>query len=276
MPRPVPLLAIVDEKLWHRAVNELKRNNSVAKSGVKNEYLLNGGLIHCQCGRSFSASLVHKKDIWYRCGGRKSDAYRSSGPQCTVAAIKGEDLEEAVWEQVYGLILKPGATLRQLEEQMIAQDGPEHSVADDIRDRVADKAKAIERRKELARQQARNPLPDSEADELRREANDEIEHIQKDIDGLHAQEAEAKTRVAVLETARGVLQDLRGKLMDGKLTRQQKQQIVRALVAGIHVKQKDGGKPSISIQYCFEPSGERYSRRLPTDGSVNRWWSRRR
>jgi site-specific DNA recombinase len=269
MPRPVPLLAIVDEKLWHRAVNELKRNNSVAKSGVKNEYLLNGGLIHCQCGRSFSASLVHKKDIWYRCGGRKSDAYRSSGkPQCTVAAIKGEDLEEAVWEQVYGLVLKPGATLRQLEEQMIAQDGPEHSVADDIRDREADLAKREEWELKAGRDLTRGAITDAVHDKLLREIMDEKSAIRADLDSLRAREAEAKTRVAVLETARGVLQDLRGKLLDGKLTRQQKQQIVRALVAGIHVKQKDGGKPSISIQYCFEPSGERYSRRLPTDGSV--------
>jgi len=44
-----------------------------------------------------------------------------------------------------------------------------------------------------------------------REATDDVEHIQKDIDGLREQEAEAKTRVAAMERARGVLQELRAK-----------------------------------------------------------------
>ena len=276
LKRPVPELALVDEKLWNRAIASMKLNNSASKSGVKNAYLLNG-LVHCQCGRAFSASTAHDKDIWYRCTGRKSDAYRANGgPQCTVAAIKGEDLEAAVWGQVYGLILKPGATLRELETQMIAQDGPAHSVGDDVRDCEADLAKREEWEMELHRQRMRGAITGAVHDKLLREVTDEKAAIRADLDSLHAQDAEARTRVAVLETARGVLQELRDKALDGKLTFEQRRQIVRALVAGIRVKVDGGKKPSISVQFCFEPSGERYTQRLPSDGTVSRSWSRRR
>ncbi|MCX6632458.1 MAG: recombinase family protein [Candidatus Solibacter sp.] len=251
IPRPVPDLAIVDEKLWHRAIAAMKLNNSALKSGVKNAYLLNGGLIHCQCGGSFSASLAHKKDIWYRCTGRKSDAYRGSGrPQCTVAAIKGPRLEKAVWEGVRELIMNPGATLRQLDEQNVAREGLDYSVADEIRDRDADQAKAIERRTEL--------------DDLLREANDDVQHVQKDIDGLRAQEAEAKIHVAVRATAQGRLAELKKQLLAGKLTFDARREIVRAVVSGIYIAPTG----AIKIKCSFVPNYERYSQRSPNDDTV--------
>ena len=265
LPRPVPELAIVDDKLWKRAVAAMKLNNSANKSHVKpeREYLLKG-LIRCACKRKFTASTAHGKDIWYRCPGRSGEAYSPNGQKCDAAAIKGSRLEKAVWEGVKGLIMSPGATLRQLDEQNAAREGADYSVADAIRDREADKAKAIERRKELARQQARNPLPDSDYDELLREANDDIAHIQKDINGLLAQEAEAKLHVAARETARGRLAEWKKKLLAGNLTFDERRQIVRGVVSEICVARS--GK--ITARACFVPDHERYTQRLPNNDTV--------
>ena len=265
LPRPVPNLAIVDDKLWKRAVAAMKLNNSANKSHAKpgREYLLKG-LIHCACERTFTASTAHGKDVWYRCPGRSGEAYGPKGQKCDASAIKGADLEKAVWEGVEGLIMKPGATLRQLDEQNAAREGAGYNVADAIRDREADKTKAIERRKELARQQARNPLPDSEYDELLREATDDVEHIQKDIDGLLAQEAEAKLHVAARETARGRLAEWKKKLLAGNLTFDARREIVLGVISEIRV----GRSGEVTVRACFVPDGERYLQRLPNNDTV--------
>ena len=220
------------------------------------EYLLSG-MIRCACKRTFTSSTAHGVDVWYRCPGRRGEAYGSTGQKCDARAI-----------------MNPGATLRQLDEQNVAREGLDYSVADEIRDREADKAKAMERRKELARQQARNPLPDSEYDELLREANDHVQHIQKDIDGLRAQEAEAKIHVAARATAQGRLAEWRKKLLAGKLTFDDRREIVRGVVSGIRVA-LDG---EITIRCCFAPNYERYSQRSPNDDTVmpscrRRGWS---
>jgi DNA invertase Pin-like site-specific DNA recombinase len=275
MPRPVPDLAIVDEKLWNRAIAAMKQNRSESKSHVKpeREYLLSG-LIRCACKRTFTSSTAHGVDVWYRCPGRRGKAYGSTGQKCDARAIKGSRLEKVVWEGVRELIMNPGATLRQLDEQNVAREGLDYSVADEIRDREADKAKAMEGRKELARQQARNPLPDPEYDELLREANDDVQHVQKDIDGLRAQEAEAKIHVAARATVQGRLAEWRKKLLAGKLTFDDRREIVRGVVSGIRVA-LDG---EITIRCCFAPNYERYSQRSPNDDTVmpscrRRGWS---
>lgn len=70
---------------------------------------------------------------------------RSPRQRCTTVALRGDALEAAVWSDIDGFLAKPGAIIRQLEQQMEGEGSHGRTVADEIRemqDTLASQAEA--------------------------------------------------------------------------------------------------------------------------------------
>lgn len=111
--RTVP--AIVDEETWARAQERLKQNNRFSRRNAKNNYLLRSLMKCAHCGRTYCGTQQmngKKPYLSYRCTG--SQAARE---HCPGAGLLASKVETAVWGQLQNLLLNPGGTLREVEEE---------------------------------------------------------------------------------------------------------------------------------------------------------------
>jgi len=100
--RVVPF--IVSKELWYKAQETLKNNYNWGKQKPKRKYLLRG-LIKCdKCGRTY-IGYFHRNKTWYRCNGNSKTVEVAFGERCRSKNIKGEWIDEFVWEEIKSWIL---------------------------------------------------------------------------------------------------------------------------------------------------------------------------
>jgi len=113
---------IVSEELWHKAQETLRNNTRWSKRNTKREYLLRG-LIRCGlCGRSLTGSHYksRKKEhsSWYRCNGLLSRNVIAYGERCKSKSLKGEWIEQLVWNEIKNWILHKESLEKILERNL--------------------------------------------------------------------------------------------------------------------------------------------------------------
>jgi site-specific DNA recombinase len=128
----VPVPALVSEDLFAAVAEQLHENRQRARTGRRGARYLLQGLLACKlCGYAYygkairpSARKHHPRHYaYYRCIG--ADAYRFGGERlCHNAQVRTDRLEEAVWQEVRGLLEHPQ---RLLEEYTRRLNGPGHS-----------------------------------------------------------------------------------------------------------------------------------------------------
>jgi site-specific DNA recombinase len=253
--------AIADEGLWKRANAVLHENQISAmaygEKGMardKTGYLLRT-LIRCGiCGLKYTGRGTHYACIGRHCARR---LYGKTRPPCPAPTVRRDDLERAVWDDIEWFLSKPGAVLRQLEEQMVAVGGKGRRVADDIAALEARRGQ-LETAEEVAlRQLTRGQISETQFDK-------EVESIKRDktanevlLTELRKLSAAQDANAVALDAARSVFEDLREKV-HGKLTFEKRRRAVLALVESITVTPVEGQKlPKITFRYRFQPHAER-------------------
>jgi site-specific DNA recombinase len=117
---PIPVPALVDEETFAAAQEQLARNREHhGRPAAPGRYLLQGLVVCSSCGRAYYAACSSRKNKrrtgqpparpygYYRCCG--ADRNRFGGSRmCSNGSVRMEPLDDAVWEDVRGLLLEPG------------------------------------------------------------------------------------------------------------------------------------------------------------------------
>jgi len=133
----IPVPAIVSESLFSTVQDQLQENRRKARMGKRGaRYLLQGLLVCARCDYAYygkPASYKSKKGnsrkyVYYRCIG--SDAYRFGGQRiCSNTQVRTDHLEEAVWQEVCGLLNDPNRLereyTRRLEDTKTGTEDPD-------------------------------------------------------------------------------------------------------------------------------------------------------
>ena len=106
--------AIIDEALFNKVQERLKRNKELARRNVKRDYLLRG-LVRCsRCGwtyhgaqKRYETKAGMKDYLYYRC----SSSFRPNAKHCDNPSWKAEKLEHIVWQEVFNVLSEPQAVL---------------------------------------------------------------------------------------------------------------------------------------------------------------------
>jgi site-specific DNA recombinase len=108
---PIAVPAIVDEALFEAARVQLAENRKRKRAGVVGATVLLQGLLVCaRCGYAYHGNASHREKPhpyrYYRCGG--TFAARFGGQKiCNNKILNMRRTDEAVWEDVRGLLLDP-------------------------------------------------------------------------------------------------------------------------------------------------------------------------
>jgi len=116
--------AILDEKTWDQAQENLRKHLLYSPRSAKNEYLLRG-LIKCACcGLTFVgvSNVRHdgRRDYYYRCNGKQSarGIYGVNGQRCPSKGVRGGNLEQTIWSDVEDFLRQPSVVIERLQARM--------------------------------------------------------------------------------------------------------------------------------------------------------------
>jgi site-specific DNA recombinase len=247
--RPVP--AIVDESLWSRAQDVLRRNMLFSARNARRKYLLRG-LAKCGlCGLTYIGTAYPtsnaRQKVYYVCNGKQNDRgiYGVRGQRCPSKSISG-DIEDVVWRDIEGFLRDPGPVLGQLRKRMVELRGKSKGSQEEVLElgRLV-QGKNAERDRVLAlyrRGRIKENVLDKQLDEI----GVEEEALQNRIQQLKAEADGAQTAEAGLDSTAAMLRELNLRL-DEPLTWELRRQLVELLVESVRVD-------------TIEPEGKRDSR----------------
>ena len=169
-PVQVALTPVIQPDRWALLQKALERTSTGPRGAVR-FYLLTGRLTS-PCGERYTG--VWRKDRqrrYYRCTGSRVDQRKSAGP-CGCGSVVADDIENAVWEQVGGLLRHPDRLLR-LAAEYFAQRAGQTSVEDN---QLADVDKRITNLEEAIGVRAAEALRAGLSEETIRRAVTQLEH----------------------------------------------------------------------------------------------------
>src|SRR5580692_10984377 len=120
--RTVP--AIVDEKTWDQAQENLKAHFLFGVRSTRNQYLLRGLMKCTLCNLTYiGVAAVRpsgKHEFYYRCNGNHGarGLFGANGERCPSKAVRGEELEAMVWADVEEFLRKPSIVIERLQARM--------------------------------------------------------------------------------------------------------------------------------------------------------------
>ena len=260
--RGVP--AVVDERLWRKAQEALRRNYLFSARNARRKYLLRG-LIKCGlCGLTYIGTAYPSsggsRKVYYVCNGKHSGRgiYDGRRKKCPSKAISGS-IEGIIWKDVEGFLRNPGAVLERLREQVTTVGDK----LEKIREEVADLKRILtgkeEERNRVLGLYRRGRIDDETLDKQLDAIECEKEALQERILYLESELGNSKATEAKLESTDLLLREL-GKKLDGSLTWELKRRLVELLVESIRVDtyEKAGKKDGrVIVTYRFatdEPS----------------------
>ena len=129
----IPVPALVSEQLFTAAQDQLEENRRRARTTRRGaRYLLQGLVVCARCGYAYYGKAIsnrarkgHRRDYaYYRCIG--TDAYRFGGQRvCTNTQVRTDRLEQAVWQEICGLLREPKRLVNEYERRLeVAQHPP--------------------------------------------------------------------------------------------------------------------------------------------------------
>ncbi len=112
----IPVPAIIDEPLFMRIQEKLKRNAQLSKRNKKNDYLLSGK-IRCACGNTRSGEgPQHGKYLYYRCSSRVLSF--PLPPVCQEKGINAKIADNLLWTQIEEIMSSPKMMAEQINRWM--------------------------------------------------------------------------------------------------------------------------------------------------------------
>lgn len=117
----VPVPALVSAELWQAAQDALKRNVKTSTRNAHASYLLQG-FLRCACcgekvGVTISVGIGGVKRHIYLCRSRFLQPVLREKYSCGSPSIRGEEIDEHVWNSICQIITEPDLIIRYLEAQ---------------------------------------------------------------------------------------------------------------------------------------------------------------
>jgi site-specific DNA recombinase len=228
---------IVEEELWLKAQEKLRRNRKFAKRNSKNEYLLRG-FIKCNfCGHSYvGQARIAENQHYYRCL-RRMGYWKKIYEECPGKGkmIRRDWIEGVVWNEIKNWILNPIILEEVISEKL---KGYEKEKGNSFK-RYSKLRDSIEKKKEEK----------TRILELFRRATITIEDVEKQLKDIESEEKalvqmgeELKSKMIedlpgeeLLKSFRGEMEEYRGKLGDGSIKFEDKRRIVEKFVKEVRV-----------------------------------------
>jgi len=242
---------IVDETIFEAAQIRLKENNMWADRTRRRPYLLRG-LIKCDlCEHGYTGYYSHsgKGEIrYYRCN-RNGNRGNLLSKRCYSPTIRGELVEDLIWQQICEFIQKPEVVRQALEDKFNVCHQAEY---------IAELAQARHRLDELKEAEQRLLVRYADpADDYSEEALDgalaDIKASRKLVCGRIQELEEAITsddeQRRKLQDVKEILGTLRERVKDA--TFETKRKVFELLLREIRVGKSEDGSPTLSIVYCF-------------------------
>lgn len=236
---------LVPPELWQAAQETLARHRVIPRN-TRRIYLLRGVLRCSLCGLTYVGSTGRDGIGWYRCGGQLHERRASAGP-CAGRSIREDHLEPMVWQDIERFLRHPGDVLDELDGRA-EREAQTARVAEEtvtLRRALAGLQDQWQRTIDLA---VRGVLGDDDLRPQRQRIDVERAGVEARLAALSSPSEEPEpVDVALLDQLRANL--------EAGLTIEQRQEIVRLLVAGITIKtvvNEDGTKDAAAtISYRF-------------------------
>jgi site-specific DNA recombinase len=138
----IPTIAIIDEKLFYRAQEQLKKNITMSSRNKKNDYLLSG-LIRHACGSTMAGTGLHNgKHLYYRCTERINSF--PLPPKCINGVINARIADELAWEKIENLLQSPKLLIKEIKRWAEKRKNKTQNNVGDIRglEMILEKLKA--------------------------------------------------------------------------------------------------------------------------------------
>ena len=240
----LPVPAIVDEALFARAQQQRAANQRFSARKTTEQTLLQGLCVCAHCGYTMGRNSAGKtspktpRRHYYRCHG--IDGWRRpQGAVCDNPAVRADELDEAVWKEVFAMLERPELIQREINRRLAAAN-----------DTIDARRRTDTLQGELARITARmRRLLDAYQEEVitldeLRERKTPLQARQRSIlselDALKAAELDRGSRLSLATTMERFLRRMREGAQSMSLA--QRQRIVRLLVREVRV-----GKDAVTI-----------------------------
>jgi len=278
--RAVP--ALVDEDLWERAQETLRRNRAARPDVPRRLYLLRG-LMKCKlCGLTYSGT-VHKGQKaerhtpeelahievrdgitlrrYYICNGKNAShqIYGRLATRCPASSIQADALEAAIWRDIESYLDDPGAVLERLSEQMRERHTDADATARTLIALQTQLGAKEDERNHLFRLARQSLLSDAELKRQLAEVGDESEGLRSEVQRLGSEIDRAREESEALISVESLLQRL-NTIREGELTWDTKRRIVEALVAAVEIESvaldptnpRSRRVPTVHVSYAFD------------------------
>jgi site-specific DNA recombinase len=244
---------IISPSVFHIATEILKSNRWPEPHNRKRNYLLRG-LMRCGiCGSNYVGTTTKSRRgderRYYRCNGRIK-ARERSGPKCMSKSVRGEALEDFIWNDIKEFVKHPDIALEQLRLQKAPVDAEIEELLTDTETKIE---QLLERERNLLRVASESKHVDiHNLDKV-------LGEIRADLNNLTTYRQHLKTRLAQGEiqereilAAADRLHRLRQRIDQASF--QEKRLALESLISEIRVeKQVLHGKeaPIVIVKYRF-------------------------
>ena len=255
VPRAVP--AIVSEAVWRQAQESLHHNFRFGPRHCRYAYLLRG-LVKCGlCGLTYIGMTVRsrsgRQQSYYRCNGKHDTrgVYGEMGKRCPSKDVQAGWLEQAIWEEVEGMLRQPARALEQLRRRLAA----ERQKTAGGRARLASLQQAVEKkgaeRDRVLGLYRKGRIGEAAVERQMQEIAAEEEALRAEMAELAQRLEGVDTEAAQLDTAAGVLEKLGARLQE-PISWELRRELIESLVEKVRVdtRQKEGNREaSITVTY---------------------------
>jgi site-specific DNA recombinase len=102
----LPHLALIDQRTYDLAQEQLEANKRNARRNARSDYLLRSVLLCGECGYRYHGA-TQEGHIRYACGGARGRFVRTHGNPCKARSVKARALEDFVWQAVVRRLCHP-------------------------------------------------------------------------------------------------------------------------------------------------------------------------
>jgi len=254
--RSVP--AIVNGAVWQQVQATLQHNFRFGPRYCRHPYLLRG-LIKCGlCGLTYIGMTVRgrsgRQQSYYRCNGKHDTygVYGALGQRCPSKDMQAGWLEQAVWEEIEGMLRRPERVLARLRQRLAREQkdlAGQRVQMVRLRQALADKGEERDRVLSLYR---KGRIAEDAVERQMQQIAQEEDTLRGELSELSVRLQGIGTEAAQLESARTALETLGARLKEPLNWESRRQ-----LVEQVRVDTREQAKERIamiSVTYRFSAS----------------------
>lgn len=204
---------IIDEELFWRVQEKIKRSREMHAAIPHREYLLTGHIVCAECGSPVVGACLSRKHRYYRC--RSTTPTAVEGKTCNARYIRADYIEEVVWKNVRDVLEHPEVIIAELKRQADEQSKLSLKESDLNRDisKLERRLRNYEKRERqlislLGHGQVTKDYVLDEVNKLKRECEADQEELQKLKDTRDKLSHVADTEIKLNEFCERVRQNL--------------------------------------------------------------------